>query len=200
MFIVALYSHLNPQDCATKPSECGCSNLPIANCTTANSPTTATNAPTTAAATTTTKSTSATAIGATPTDTDNTPVIAGAVVGSLLFLALVALVVVFLVRRRKSAAVVARASQPSALRSANEYQAVRVNPPSVAYDVGQVERPPGDDYSQLQLKPPSNSNYDVVNAEEPRYADPSILAPDSGPAARGIVARDTGVGTNYGRL
>jgi hypothetical protein len=122
---------------------------------------------------------------------DNTPLIAGAVGGSLLSLAIVALVV-FLVRRRKSAAVAARASQPSA----NEYQAVRVNHPSVAYDVGQIERPREDDYSQLQIKPPSN--YGVVNAEEPRYADPSILAPDS--AMRGIVARDTGVGTNYGRL
>jgi len=131
--------------------------------------------------------------------TDDTPLIAGAVVGSLLFLVVVALVV-FLVRRRKSAAVVARASQPSDLRSANEYQAVRVSPPSAAYDVGQVERPPQDDYSQLQLKPPSSSNYGAVNAEEPRYADPSILAPDSGPATRGIVAADTGVGTNYGRL
>jgi hypothetical protein len=138
-------------------------------------------------------------VAPTPTPTDNTPLIAGAVGGSLLFLALVALVV-FLVRRRKSAAVVARASQPSELHSANEYQAVRVSPPSVAYDVGRLERPRGDDYSQLQIKPPSYSNYDVVNAEEPQYADPSILAPDSGPATRGIVARDTGVGTNYGRL
>jgi hypothetical protein len=86
------------------------------------------------------------------------------------------------------------------MRSANEYQAVRVNPPSAAYDVGQLERPPGDDYAQLQIKPPSNSNYGVVNAGEPRYADPSILVPDAGPATRGIVARDTGVGTNYGRL
>jgi hypothetical protein len=138
-------------------------------------------------------------VASTPTPTDNTPLIAGAVGGSLLFVALVALVV-FLVRRRKSAAVVARASQPSELRSANEYQAVQVSPPSAAYDVGQLERPPQDDYSQLQIKPPSSSNYGVVNAEEPRYADPSILAPDAGPATRGIVARDTGVGTNYGRL
>jgi len=122
-----------------------------------------------------------------------------AVVGSLLFLALVALVV-FLVRRRKSAAVVARASQSSQLRSANEYQAVRVNHPSAAYDVGQIERPPEDDYSHIQINPPSSSNYGAVNAEEPRYADSSILAPDSGPATRGIVAADTGVGTNYGRL
>jgi hypothetical protein len=136
-------------------------------------------------------------VASTPTPTDNTLLIAGAVVGSLLFLAVVALVV-FFIRRRKSAAVVARASQPSELRSANEYQAVRVNPPSAAYDVGQIERPREDDYSQLHIKPPSNSNYGVVNAEEPRYADPSILAPDS--ATRGIVARDTGVGTNYGRL
>jgi hypothetical protein len=136
-------------------------------------------------------------VASTPTPTDNTPLIAGAVGGSLLFLALVALVV-FLVRRRKSAAVVA--TQPSQLRSANEYQAVQVSPPSAAYDVGQIERPREDDYSQLQIKPPSSSNYGVVNAEEPRYADPSILAPDAGPATRGIVARDTGVGTNYGRL
>jgi hypothetical protein len=134
-------------------------------------------------------------VASTPTPTDNTPLIAGAVGGSLLFLALVALVV-FLVRRRKSAAVDARASQPSELRSGNQYQAVRVRPPSVAYDVGQLERPPGDDYSQLQIKP--NSNYDVVDAEEPRYAELSILAPDS--ATRGIVATDTGVGKNYGRL
>jgi hypothetical protein len=115
--------------------------------------------------------------------TDNTPLIAGTVVGSLLFLAFVALVA-FFVRRRKSAAVDARASQPSKLRSANQYQAVRIRPPSVAYDVGQLERPPQDDYSQLQLKPPSHSNYGAVNAGEPRYADPSILAPDSGPATR----------------
>jgi hypothetical protein len=182
-------------------------------------------ATTTATTATTTTPTSATAIGATTSTTsaqssvtpttadlastnmvaststpmDNTPLIAGAVGGSLLFLAFVALVA-FLVRRHKSAPVVARASQPSELRSANEYQAVRVNPPSAAYDVGQIERPREDDYSQLQIKPPSNSNYDVVDAEEPRYADPSILAPDSGPATRGIVARNTGVGTNYGRL
>jgi hypothetical protein len=38
-------------------------------------------------------------VASTPTPTDNTPLIAGVVVGSLLFLALVALVV-FLVRRR----------------------------------------------------------------------------------------------------
>jgi hypothetical protein len=138
-------------------------------------------------------------VASTSAPTDNTLLIAGAVGGSLLFLALVALVV-FLVRRRKSAAVVARVSQPSQLRSANEYQAVRVSPPSAAYDVGQLERPPGDDYSHIQINPPSSSNYGVVNAGEPRYADPSILAPDSGPAARGIVAADTGVGTNYGRL
>jgi serine/threonine protein kinase len=97
--------------------------------------------------------------------------------------------------RPKMSAVVdelARASQPSQLRAANQYQAVRVNP-SDAYDVGQLERLPEDDYSQLHIKPPSHSNYGVVNAGEPRYADPSILA-------RGIVARDTGVATNYGRL
>jgi hypothetical protein len=134
-------------------------------------------------------------VASTPAPTDNTPLIAGAAVGSLLFLALVALVV-FFVRRRKSASVVVRASQPSELRSANEYQAVQVNP-SAAYDVGQIERPREDDYSHIQINPPSNSNYGVVNAEEPRYADSSILAPDS--ATRGIVA-DTGVGTNYGRL
>jgi hypothetical protein len=89
-------------------------------------------------------------VASTSTPTDNTPLIAGAVVGSLVFLAVVALVV-FFVRRRKSAAVVARASQSSQLRSANEYQAVRVNPPA-AYDVGRLERPPEADYSQLQLK------------------------------------------------
>jgi hypothetical protein len=180
-----LFSH-ESQDCSTSPSQCFCSSLPVANCTDANPPTTAGLA-----------SSTTNVVASTPTPTDNTPLIAGAVGGSLLFLALVALVV-FLVRRHKSAPVVARASQPSELRAANQYQAVRVNPPSVAYDVGQVERPREDDYSQLQIKP--NSNYDVVNAEEPRYADPSILAPDSGPATRGIVAADTGVGTNYGRL
>jgi hypothetical protein len=133
---------------------------------------------------------------ATSADTSTVAIAAGA--GAAAFVVLVALValVVFLVRRRKSSAVVARASQPSEMRSANEYQAVRVNHPSAAYDVGQIERPPQDDRSQ----PPPNSNYGVVNAEEPRYADPSILAPDSGPATRGIVVGDTGVGTNYGRL
>jgi hypothetical protein len=135
---------------------------------------------------------------ATSADTSTVAIAAGAGAAAFVVLVAVGVTAVCVCRKRKSAAVVARASQPSEMRSANEYQAVRVSPPSVAYDVGQLERPPEDDYSQLQITPLSSSNYGAVNTGEPRYADPSILAPDS--ATRGIVARDTGVGTNYGRL
>jgi hypothetical protein len=78
---------------------CLCSNLPLANCTAAYPATT-----TATAATTTATTTATTAI---PTDKDNTPLIAGAVVGSLLFLAVVALVVFFFRQR------ISKAKSPS---------------------------------------------------------------------------------------
>jgi hypothetical protein len=57
-----------------------------------------------------------------PTSTDNTPLIVGVVVGSLLFLAVVALVV-FFVRRRNSKAesVAAMPAQPGMASARNEY-------------------------------------------------------------------------------
>ena len=60
-----------------------------------------------------------------PTSTDNTPLIVGVVVGSLLFLAIVALVV-FLVRRRKSkdesvATMPARSGDNGMVSARNDY-------------------------------------------------------------------------------
>jgi hypothetical protein len=103
---------------------------------------------------------------ATSADTSTVAIAAGAGAAAFVVLVAVGVTAVCVCRKRKSAAVVARESQPSQLRSANEYQAVRINPPSVAYDVGRLERPPGDDYSQLQIKPASNNNYGVVDAEK----------------------------------
>jgi hypothetical protein len=75
-----------------------------------------------------------------PTSTDNTPLIAGVVVGSLLFLAVVALVV-FFVRRRSSkaesvAAMPARPSENGMVGARNEYG----QPPGIKTydDVGDV--------------------------------------------------------------
>jgi hypothetical protein len=58
----------------------------------------------------------------TPPTTDNTPLIVGVVVGSLLFLALVALVV-FFVRRRtsKAATMPARSGENGMVTARNEY-------------------------------------------------------------------------------
>jgi hypothetical protein len=123
-------------------------------------------------------------IASTPTPTDNTPLIVGAVVGSLLFLAFGALVV-FLVRRRKSAAVVARVSQPSEMRSANEYQAVRVNP-SAVYDVGQLERSTGTASLVEANVPAAASEYDRVS----HLLSPPIVggSSDYGTAPVGVYA------------
>jgi hypothetical protein len=52
-------------------------------------------------------------VASTPTPTDNTPLIAGAVVGSLLFLALVALVVFFIRRRNSKTGSVAATAMPA---------------------------------------------------------------------------------------
>jgi hypothetical protein len=64
-------------------------------------------------------------VASTPNSTDNTPLIVGAVVGSLLFLAVVALVV-FFVRRRNSkagsaATMPARSSENDMVSARNDY-------------------------------------------------------------------------------
>jgi hypothetical protein len=57
-----------------------------------------------------------------PTSTDNTPLIAGVVVGSLLFLAVIALVVFFVRRRNSKAATMPARSGENGMASArNEY-------------------------------------------------------------------------------
>jgi hypothetical protein len=75
---------------------------------------------------------------ATSTEETSAAIAAGAGAVAFILLVVIGVAAVCVCRKRKSAAVVARASQPSEMRSANEYQAVRVNHPSVAYDVGQV--------------------------------------------------------------
>jgi hypothetical protein len=55
----------------------------------------------------------------------------------------------------------------------NQYQALPIG----AYgEINLAPRPPGDEYADVQLNPPSESgNYSVFNSEA-RYADPSILS------------------------
>jgi hypothetical protein len=93
-------------------------------------------------------------VASTPTPTDNTPLIAGAVGGSLLFLALVALVV-FLVRRRNSkagsvaaTAMPARSGDNEMVSARNEYGQLPGSAKTYD-DVADVR----DDYVNLKLSP-----------------------------------------------
>jgi hypothetical protein len=92
-------------------------------------------------------------VASTPTPTDNTPLIAGAVVGSLLFLALVALVV-FFVRRRNSkaesaAAMPARSGENEMVNARNEYGQL---PGVKTYvDVADVRAIPANSYGNVNV-------------------------------------------------
>jgi hypothetical protein len=94
-------------------------------------------------------------VASTPTPADNTPLIVGVVVGSLLFLALVALVV-FFVRRRNSkaesvAAMPARSGDNDMVSARNDYGQL----PGVKMygDVADVRAIPANNYGNLKLSP-----------------------------------------------
>jgi hypothetical protein len=106
-------------------------------------------------------------VASTPTPTDNTPLIAGAVVGSLLLIALVALVV-FLVRRRNSktgsvaaTAMPARSGENDMVSARNEYGQL----PGVANaygDVADVRAVPANSYGNVNMSP--KAEYDAPDS------------------------------------
>jgi hypothetical protein len=99
-----------------------------------------------------------------PTSTDNTPLIAGVVVGSLLFLALVALIV-FFVRRRNSkagsvAAMPARSGDYGMVSARNEYGQL---PGAKPYgDVADVRAIPLNSYGNVNVSP--KGEYDAPDS------------------------------------
>jgi hypothetical protein len=103
-------------------------------------------------------------VASTPTPTDNTPLIAGAVVGSLLFLALVALVV-FFVRRRNSkagsvAAMPARSGDNDMVSARNEYGQL---PGVKTYgDVADVRATAANSYGNVNASP--KAEYDAPDS------------------------------------
>jgi hypothetical protein len=99
-----------------------------------------------------------------PTSTDNTPLIVGVVVGSLLFLAVVALVV-FFVRRRNSkaesvAAMPARSGENGMVGARNEYGQL---PGVKTYgDVADVRAVPANSYGNVNVSP--KGEYDAPDS------------------------------------
>jgi hypothetical protein len=101
-------------------------------------------------------------VASTPAPTDNTPLIAGAVVGSLLFLALVALVV-FFIRRRNSKAGSATATAMPARSGDNEMVSAR-------NDYGQLPGPESHyavTAATFKAGIPQGSNYANMPKESP---------------------------------
>jgi hypothetical protein len=106
-------------------------------------------------------------VASTPAPTDNTPLIAGAVGGSLLFLALVALVVFFLRRRNSKAGSVAATAMPARsgendmVSARNEYGQL----PGVAKaygDVADVRAVPANSYGNVNASP--KAEYDAPDS------------------------------------
>jgi hypothetical protein len=105
-------------------------------------------------------------VASTPAPTDNTPLIVGAVVGSLLFLALVALVVFFVRRRNSKAGSVAATAMPARsgenmVRARNEYGQL----PGVANaygDVADVRSIPANSYGNVNASP--KAEYDAPDS------------------------------------
>jgi hypothetical protein len=95
-------------------------------------------------------------VASTPTSADNTPLIVGAVVGSLLFLALVALVV-FFVRRRNSkaesgASMPARSGENDMVSARNEYGQFPGSAKTYD-DVADVRAVPANSYGNVNASP-----------------------------------------------
>jgi hypothetical protein len=102
-------------------------------------------------------------VASTPTPTDNTPLIAGAVGGSLLFLVVVALVV-FFVRRRNSkaesvATMPARSGENEMVSARNEYGQL---PGVKTYDDVADVRATINNYDNVKLSP--KAEYDAPDS------------------------------------
>jgi hypothetical protein len=101
----------------------------------------------------------------TPAPTDNTPLIVGVVVGSLLFLALVALVVFFVHRRNSKAGASAATAMPARsgenmVRARNEYGQL---PGVKAYgDVADVRATAANSYGNANVSP--KAEYDAPDS------------------------------------
>jgi hypothetical protein len=100
-----------------------------------------------------------------PTSTDNTPLIVGVVVGSLLFLALVALVVFFVCRRKSKAksvaAMPARSGGNEMVSARNEYGQL----PGIAKtydDAADVRAIPVNSYGNVNVSP--KGEYDAPDS------------------------------------
>jgi hypothetical protein len=103
-------------------------------------------------------------VASTPTPTDNTPVIAGAVVGSLLFLALVALVIFFVRRRNSKAGSVAATAMPARsemLSARNEYGQLPGSAKTYD-DVADVRAIPANNYGNVNVSP--KTEYDAPDS------------------------------------
>ncbi len=97
-------------------------------------------------------------------------------------------------RQKQTAQSAVREIVPVAIGS--HYQAVEVKSPTT-YDVGNVDRDRGNDYAMLHLGPPSNSTNGVAPKRlAERRGQPVTRASNT----HGIVAGNTGVGTDYGQL
>jgi hypothetical protein len=105
-------------------------------------------------------------VAPTPTPTDNTPLIAGAVGGSLLFLALVALVVFFVRRRNSKAgasaatAMPARSGENDMVSARNEYGQL---PGVKTYDdIADVRATAANSYGNVNVSP--KAKYDAPDS------------------------------------
>jgi hypothetical protein len=106
-------------------------------------------------------------VALTPTPTVNTPLIAGAVGGSLLFLALVALVVFFVRRRNSKAgasattAMPARSGENDMVSARNEYGQLPGSAKTYG-DVADVRVIPANSYGNVKVSP--KAEYDAPDS------------------------------------
>jgi hypothetical protein len=128
---------------------------------------------------------------ATTADSSATVAIAAGVsAGAFVALVLIVVGVVFACRKRGKSSAVVGAGRPAEMRSDNVYQAVQIRPDvaDVAYDVGELVRPP--------------AHYASPPVDEDGYARGALEEPSDElqTQKRGIISGDTGVSTNYAQL